>query len=254
MSIRSTLSYTFILTFSILLWSVVANAQATAGTVAMDTTDHAPAKYVEHAGHQLSLGFDITHPIINASLSDRKGYEFEADYFLSKELYVVAEGGWGSSNVNYVDLKYTTKNTFYRFGFNKGLLARENPKDWDMMFIGLRGAFGSISRSAAQYTVIDSLWGSTSGSLGNKNFNGYWAEITGGMRVELVKCLFAGWNIRGKFLLNSKSFSDLSPLYIAGYGRGDKNAVFDFNLYINYSFRWNRKGSTTAVKVDKAKG
>jgi hypothetical protein len=42
-------------------------------------------------------------------------------------------------------------------------------------------------------------------------------------------------------MMNGKSFSNLSPLYIEGYGEGDKNAVFDFNVYATYSFRWQRK-------------
>jgi hypothetical protein len=66
-------------------------------------------------------------------------------------------------------------------------------------------------------------------------------EVTGGMRVELVKGLMAGWNVRGKFLLNTADFRDLAPLYVAGYGRGEKNAVFDFNLYLGYAIRWRKK-------------
>ena len=60
------------------------------------------------------------------------------------------------------------------------------------------------------------------------------------MRVELFKGLFAGWNMRAKFLMNGRSFKDDAPLYIAGYGKGDKGAVFDFNLYISYGIRWKR--------------
>jgi hypothetical protein len=66
-------------------------------------------------------------------------------------------------------------------------------------------------------------------------------ELTGGMRVELVKGLMAGWNLRGKFMMNGKSFKDLSPLNIAGYGKGDKNAAFDFNVYMSYAIRWKKK-------------
>jgi hypothetical protein len=68
------------------------------------------------------------------------------------------------------------------------------------------------------------------------------------MRVELAKGLLAGWNLRGKFLMNGRSFKDLAPLNIAGYGKGDKNANFDFNLYLAYAIRWNRKTATQAPK------
>jgi hypothetical protein len=42
--------------------------------------------------------------------------------------------------------------------------------------------------------------------------------------------------------MNGSSFKDLAPLYIAGYGRGDKNSIFDFNMYLSYAIRWDRQG------------
>ena len=50
-----------------------------------------------------------------------------------------AEGGWGGSSVNYSNLQYKTTNSFLRLGFNKSVLVRDRPDDWDMMFIGLTG-------------------------------------------------------------------------------------------------------------------
>ncbi len=249
MSIQSRLKYLCTVIISILLltgsWTASAQAVATdtaaikSDTATIDTT----TPHIEMGCHQLNIGFDIIRPVINAYSSDKSGYEFAADYYLKNEIYLAAEGGWGSSTVAYSDLKYNTANTFYRIGFNKVLLPREDAKDWGGMFMGLRLATANIQRSAATYTVTDSLWGNNSGSLAAKSFNGYWLEITGGVRVELYKGVMAGWNVRGKFMLNNKSFSDLSPLYIAGYGRGDKNAVFDINFYLSYAIRWKRHNS-----------
>lgn len=204
-------------------------------------TDTKPVKAKEMTTHQLSVSFDIIQPIANALESYRTGYELAADYYLRNQVYAVAEGGWGKCNVDYSDLKYTTNNSFFRIGINKCLLARMMPKDWDMAFIGVRYAMAFAQRGNGTFTTTDSLWGNTSGSIPGKSFTPYWAEVTGGVRVELAKCLFAGWTVRGKFMLNSNSFKDLSPLYIAGYGKGDKSAVFDFNFYITYAIRWKRK-------------
>lgn len=223
----------------LLLAALTSHGQATADTAVADTAANAP-KPKDTAGHQLVIGFDLVHPIQNMLLSDRVGYEFAVDYYLHNEIYLAAEGGWGSSNVTYSDLKYSTKNTFYRIGFNKVLLPREDAKDWGGMLMGLRLGMASISRSAATYTVIDSLWGNGAGAIPAKSLNSYWIEVNGGVRVELVKGLMAGWTIRGKFLLNSKQIQDLAPLYIAGYGRGDKNTVFDFNFYLSYAIRWKK--------------
>ena len=243
MSIQSTLKYIFTLTlFSVLAASAPATVFAqspAADTVVADTIVHTKKK-VDSAGRQLCIGINLVQPALNYYTAGQYGYELEADYYLRNEFYAAMEGGWGGSTVNFSDLQYKTTNNFIRLGFNKALLARDNPRDWDMMFMGLRLGIADVDRSAATYTVTDSLWGNVAGSDHGKKFIAFWAEITAGMRVELVKGLFAGWNVRGKFMLDGKSFSDLSPLYIAGYGRGDKNTSFDFNLYISYAIRWKR--------------
>ena len=250
MSILTSCKYAFILTFSALVLSGTSRvyAQAT-DTTATDSTSEHKVKKKDLAGHQLNIGFDISRPVINSLVSNQMGYEFAADYYMHNELYLAAEGGWGSSTVNYTDLKYNTKNDFLRFGFNKSILTRDRPTDWDMMFVGMRVAAANVNRTPATFTVIDSVWGSNTGSSAGKDFTAVWAELTGGMRVEFFKGLSAGWNFRGKILLNNRSFNDLAPLYIAGYGKGDKNVVFDLNVYISYGIRWNRKSlaDTTAV-------
>lgn len=243
MSIQSTLRYLFILTFSLLLVTCFCPAIAQTDTVAVDTTTEIKVKKKDSAGHQLCIGVDIFHPIVNHFLTGRSANEFEADYYLRNEFYGAMELGWGSSSVNYPDLKYNTTNTFLRLGFNKTILPRDNPRDWDMMLFGLRLAAANINRSSATFMINDTVWGNTHDStLARKPpFTAVWVELTLGMRVAIISNFFAGWNIRGKFMMNGKSFSDLAPLYIAGYGRGDKNSAFDFNVYISYAIRWKRK-------------
>ena len=249
MSIQNICRYIYILTFSALAILSSSPVFAQADTARADTLSEHKVKKVDSAGHQLCLGIDIVNPVRNNYYTDRYGYEAEADYYLRNEFYAAAEAGWGGSKVNYPDLKYTTANNFFRIGFNKTILTRDNWHDWDMMFFGLRGAFTEIDRSASTFTILDSLWGNRSGSRSGIKFNAIWAEITGGMRVEILHGLYAGWNMRGKFLMNGKSFRNDAPLYIAGYGKGDKNSAFDFNLYISYGIRWKRH-----YKVENVKG
>jgi hypothetical protein len=181
-------------------------------------------------------------PVRNNLVNNSHGLDGAADYYLKNEYYAVLEGGAGGSEVNYTDLKYTTSNYFVRAGFNKNILTRESNNDWDMMFAGLRAGWANVSRSEASFVVVDSLWGIKEGQSPAKSFQAFWLELNLGMRVELYRGILAGWNVRSKFIMNGKSFNDLQPLYIAGFGRGDKNAVFDFNLYLCYAVRWNRVG------------
>jgi uncharacterized protein DUF6048 len=242
MSAQSICRSIYILTISTMLIVSSTAVFAQADTTATDsTTVEKKVKKKDYAGHQLNLGTDIYHPIINHFLTDRYATEIAGDYYLHNEYYAAAEGGWGGDKVTYSDLKYSTTNSFFRVGFNKCVLNREGPHDWDMMFMGLRAAVADIHRSSATYTVLDTLWGNSSGAQNATTFQAYWAELTGGVRVAFLKNFFAGWNFRGKFLMNGKSFTLTAPLYIAGYGRGDKNSVFDFDVYVSYAIRWRRK-------------
>jgi hypothetical protein len=206
-----------------------------------DTSKPIP-KTREQTDHQLAFSFDVSQPIINAAISYRQGYEFAIDYYLKKELYASLEGGFGSATVGYDNLKYTSNNSFVRGGVSRCILTRLSASDWDAAFIGARLGVGFINRSKATFHVDDTLWGRTlDATSAAQSFTGYWFELTAGMRVELVKHFFVGYIVRGKFLLNTSAFQELAPIYVAGYGRGDKNAVFDFNFYVTYALRWKRK-------------
>jgi hypothetical protein len=189
---------------------------------------------------QVRLSFDVSRPVWNYFLTSRQSYEFAFDYYFKKDLYFVAEAGWGNATVDYIDLKYNTSNTFFRLGINKSLLKRQSSKDWDMGFVGVRYGLAPIQRSVASYIVIDSFWGSTAGTIPAKNMTLHWAEVTAGVNVEVWKGLFAGWTIRGKFRINKGDFKELPPYYVTGYGKGDKGSVFDFNFYLGYAIRWRR--------------
>ncbi len=205
----------------------------------------------ENAGRHMTLGVDLYHPIINNLYKNQDGYEFSLDYYMKHALYLASEFGWGSSNIDYPDLKYRTDNNFFKFGVNRGVLLRQDSTDWDNLFIGFRFAGANVHRGAASYVITDSLWGSTSGNVLGRDFNAYWVELIFGLRVQLVKGLSAGWDLRGKFLLNGSSFQDLAPLNIAGYGKGDSYSVFDFNVFLTYGISWKRKFQRQQVKPDE---
>ena len=219
-----------------LLSAVAAGAQT-------DSAKHAAKKpkEPEQYGHQLRFSFDISKPILNVLQDTRRSYEFALDYYHRNEIYFVLEGGFGSAGYHYPELSYDTRNSFLRAGFDKTLIKRIGNKDWDMAFFGLRYGIAPIRRDVATYTIIDSVWGSSSGTVPAATALAHWAELTGGIKVELMKNLMVGWNLRGRFLLNETSFRELRPVFIAGYGRGDRSTVFDFSVFVSYGIRWGGK-------------
>ncbi|XZF15989.1 DUF6048 family protein [Chitinophagaceae bacterium MMS25-I14] len=204
-------------------------------------TDSTKKKPAFDLPHQLRIEFDASRPVTNAIMKNHSSYEISADYHIGNENYLVLEGGFGNADIDYSDLKYKSKNSFARIGINKAMLPRITAGDWDVAFIGVRYGLAFIDRSDATYTTSAPIWGTTTGNIEGKKLTAHWGEITGGVRVELFKGIFTGWNIRGKFLFNQGAFKELPPAYIAGYGKGDKNTIFDFNFYLGYALRWKAK-------------
>jgi len=193
---------------------------------------------VKPDGRQLRFGIDISRPLMQAIFKDRYAYEVMADYSLPKDIYSVLEGGFGGSDIDYPDLRYKSSNFFLKAGIDKSMLQRLYPEDWDFLFVGVRYGVAFINRGAASFSTDDLVWGTTAGTIPAKSLTAHWAELTGGLRVELFPRMFAGYTVRARFLINAKQFRELPPAYIAGYGKGEKNTVFDFNFYLQYALRW----------------
>jgi len=218
---------------SILLLLIVAQAAAQTDTANVEGTS-----FIKPDKKQLRVGIDIARPVMNAISDRRSSYEFTLDYNLPKDIYLVAEGGFGKMEVSYSDLQYSSNSTFFRIGIDKSMLQRLFPSDWDYLFVGLRYGMAFIERKEARFVTTDPVWGTTSGTIASKSFQGHWVELTAGLRVELLQGFFAGYTVRGQFLLNQAPFRELPPEFVAGYGKGEKTTNFSFNFYLQYALRW----------------
>lgn len=186
-----------------------------------------PFKYVR-------IGIDLSKVIRSQVQKGVNVYEFQIDANLFKATSVVGEFGFGNSDVENKFLKYNSQNTFVRIGVDKYFFSKEFTGDMDNAFVGLRYALSKVSRSDAIWTIYDPVWGNTQSSVPSAAFVAHWIELTGGMRLEIIKNVFAGWNVRVKTFMNPKKFELLPPAYLAGFGAGDKNTAFDFNFYLLY--------------------
>lgn len=189
--------------------------------------------------YQLRFLFDVGNLAVNFADARRQDYEFSADFLYKNNWYLAAEGGYALGVINYDNLKYNTNSTYLRIGADKSLLQSIGPRDYDIVFFGFRYGMGFGNRGTADYVVPSQFGPSQAGTLPDQNFWIHWGEMTGGIRVEMWRGIYAGWNFRARFLLNGKTFENkLTPNYIAGYGNADNSTSFGFNVYLGYAFRW----------------
>ena len=187
------------------------------------------------------IGVDLSKFAASAIDKSYNSYEFMLDVHYKKDIFFVADFGLGNSQVSNPQISYGSNNAFVRLGLDKTFFGKEFKGDMDNAFIGLRYGAGFVNRSSGNYFIKDTIWGNTAGAVAASNFVAHWVELVGGFRMEVVKNIFVGWNIRVKTFVNPKRFAELPPPYLAGYGRSDNNTAFGYNFYLLYGIGNKRK-------------
>jgi hypothetical protein len=182
---------------------------------------------------QVRVSADIAKLITNTS-SSNKDVQLAIDALLKKDICYTLELGQGSSSVDNSLLNYATSNRFIKLGLDKSLLIPISNKDLDIAFVGFRLAATSINRSEGEYNTSHSFWGTTKGTVQSARFFAPWFEFLGGIKVDVLPSITAGWTLRWKFMFNHAQLSELPPAYIAGFGNASNATAFDFNFYIGY--------------------
>ncbi len=190
---------------------------------------------------QLRIGIDVSKFLVNSLFPSKQAYGFQVDYALRNEIYLNGETGFGRGKVDYSFLNYNTDAFFIKFGIDKSFLDRLSIEDFDMGFLGVRYGIAAGKRGEADFIVTSPLGTQFPGQSESQSFLIHWVEVTGGIKVEVWNRIFLGWSFSGKFMLNPNVFEELSPHFIPGYGKGDKNSTFDFNFYLSYALRWHSR-------------
>lgn len=188
---------------------------------------------------QVKFGIDVLRLGQNVLQTQSNALLFNADYYLKNNTSIVVEGGVGKGNIDYEHLKYTTNSYNIKLGIDKSMIDKIGFSDLDYLFFGFRYGLAVGNISEGQYSISSTLGTPTNGTIPSRNFSAHWGEMNAGIRVEMIKNWYLGWNFRAKFLLNGGTFKEgIKPVYIAGYGAADKATVFDFGIFLQYAIKW----------------
>ncbi|WP_143304606.1 DUF6048 family protein [Chitinophaga vietnamensis] len=183
----------------------------------------------------LRIGVDVSRVVNAIFYPYRKEITVVADARLNPRLYAAFEGGYATTP--YSDSSYTYKGNgaFVTLGIDYNFLKRQYPSEKNMFFGGIRYGFSHFNYEIPTYTISNSYWGDKiKGSYPKTNANAHWIELVLGLKTEVLKNFFLGWNIRERILLNSVKTDEITPLTIPGFGRGNKRSVFDVQYTVSY--------------------
>ena len=182
----------------------------------------------------LRVGYDVSRVLLPYIDTTRTAFEFSADFEVRPYYYLVAE--YGRQKVNFTNqwYEYASEGYFYRVGFDYNFLGKKLPVNhYEMVFMGFRYGHASYSHWLDSIYVGDNYWGDVFiENYGPVDLHANWFEITGGIRGELFKNCFIGWNFRARVMINQKKDDTIYPYYIPGFGLGDRKTTIGFNYYI----------------------
>ena len=206
---------------------------------------------VDYRPSALRIGVALSDIIRTVSNEQDTRYSGQVDVVFGRFMLVGEYGVAETSQENdpetstSLPFTYESQGSFFRAGVDVNLLKdRErdtyDAKD-DVFFFGLR--FGRAQTDdQLEFQTNDPVWGLTTATQENNGLVTTWVEMTTGVKVQIVRNIFLGYNLRFKFGRNFSDDPTLIPYYIPGFGRSDREDRFGFDYSIFYRIPLRRRG------------
>jgi len=188
----------------------------------------------------LRIGLDLSRIIVKAFQPYRTDITAVGDYRIKKDLYLAAEAGYQKTSHSDSNYTYKASGIYVTAGVDYNLLKNLAPKERYMLFAGARYGFAQMSYEVPGYVISNSYWGDKlPGSVPKINANAHWIELIMGIKAEVLKNLFLGWNVREKIMIKGPSNKEFPPIVIPGFGDGSRKSQFDWQYTISYCIPLN---------------
>lgn len=205
-------------------------------TTTATATDSIPAKKHRYG---LRVGADLYKLARSVYDEDYQGFELVGDFRVTKKIYAAAEIGNEKKTTDEPNLNFTTSGSFIKIGFDYN--AYENWLDMEnMIHIGLRYGFSTFSHELHSYSTYNPYpYFSESQTIESgtefKGLTASWAEVVGGVKVEVFNNLYVGFSARLYILVSNKKPEGFDNLYIPGFNRTyDGSFGVGFNYTVSY--------------------
>ena len=193
--------------------------------------------------YALRFGFDPLKIALSQTDKNYSGFEVIGDLNFFENLFLSIEFGREDKTKQSEKINFTTTGSYIKLGADYNMY-----KNWKGMnnhiYIGIRFA-NSIHKQRVNSFYLrnsDFLWGNeliTSGTgIGlRENLNASWIEFVTGIKVQVLKNIYMGFNVRFNRLFNDKKPLNFDNLYIPGFNKKTDENIFGagFNYTISYS-------------------
>ena len=185
----------------------------------------------------LRLGGDLNKLVRSFVDDDFKGFEINADYRLTKNLYVAGELGTEEKISETDYLNTTTTGSYFKAGVDYNVY-----DNWfgmeNMIYGGLRVGLASFKQEINSYKIYSTnqYWEPFTSS-DSEEFSGLsaiWAELIVGIKAEVFNNLYLGINAQLKTLLSDDKPDNFENIHIPGFNKtydsGRIGVGFGYNI------------------------
>ncbi|MFV0482617.1 MAG: DUF6048 family protein [Bacteroidales bacterium] len=180
------------------------------------------------------IGTNLMKPFLGMyTFGDDTGFEIIADYEFAPNWFVATELGYETFGIknSYIDLDGNGQ--YFKIGANLNIL-KDKKQDAKRHSVEIIARY-AISSNSQQVNRIShsNYWGEVINTdYPSQNINAHWWELGIGLKAEILKNLFMGWEVRAMMMISSP---DIYPdaFRVAGFGQKDS-----FNVAIGYNIMY----------------
>lgn len=170
-----------------------------------------------------------------------QGFEVNADYRLTKRLYIAGELGTEEHTLDSKYLNSTANGSYFKAGVDYNMYTNWLEMD-NMIYSGFRIGASTFSQTLNSYSIYntDHYWNesmiTSTDAIKFSGLNALWFELQVGIKAEVLTNLFMGAHIEMKVLLNETEPGNFENLSIPGFNRTYDSGGFGFGFGYQISY------------------
>jgi Domain of unknown function (DUF6048) len=194
-------------------------------------------RYTQKYG--LRVGIDLSKIVLTAIDDDYTGFEINADYRYSKDLYIAGELGTEEKTTTTNFLNSTAKGSYFKAGIDYNMY-----RNWygmeNMIYSGFRVGASTFSQTINSYTIFntnqDFAQTIVTDTVDFKGLTAIWAELLLGIKAEVLNNFYIGLNVQFKGRVSETEPDNFENIYIPGFGRTYDSGRFGIGFGYNVSY------------------
>lgn len=188
---------------------------------------------------KIRIGAEVSGPAIyfyDRNILSAEGY---GALDLNEKHSVMLGAGYANYRYSQYNYEYQANGIFMRTGIDFNLLTPQKTRGIYWAGIGLHYGLSRFTSEIPSYQN-ENYWGTVTSSIGKRVNWGHFIEAAPGVRAEIFRNVSIGWNVHARLLLSSGTGRDLRPLYLPGFGSGEKRLSTGISYFITFNIPYKR--------------